>query len=396
MTKAAVEYVKVCSEFGDGFYYIPGSDTCLSINGYVRADYYWYDPESRADDGTKFFGSAKVNFDARTATEYGTLRSLISLKYSGGDSYSGNDSRSKAGIYADKAFIQFGGLTAGLATSFYDYYDSEAGNTIRGSYFSSAKTTHLLAYTAAFGSGLAATISLEDNYLRREGTFTDTNSSTAYGGQRAPDVVASLRWTQGWGSAQIMAAAHETRSDLVNNFDDHSKWGYAIGAGVIVNLPSGFSFALEGNYGRGAMSYVGLYDGNPFNDVLDADIFPINATSSSMELSDAWSVTGEIGYQFTPSLVGHIVASYASYDAPFGVVIGNNPGVIASTDFDTWAVSANLAYTITKGLTLTGEVLYENRDYKNLSYINLAGFPAIAEGPDYDTWAVGMRLRRDF
>ena len=40
MTKAeAVEYVKVCTEFGEGFFYIPGTDTCLKIGGEVRADY---------------------------------------------------------------------------------------------------------------------------------------------------------------------------------------------------------------------------------------------------------------------------------------------------------------------------------------------------------------------
>ena len=35
----AVQYVKICSLYGDGFYYIPGSETCVRIGGYVRADY---------------------------------------------------------------------------------------------------------------------------------------------------------------------------------------------------------------------------------------------------------------------------------------------------------------------------------------------------------------------
>ena len=42
MTKAeAVEYVKVCTEFGEGFFYIPGTDTCLKIAGEVRANYHF-------------------------------------------------------------------------------------------------------------------------------------------------------------------------------------------------------------------------------------------------------------------------------------------------------------------------------------------------------------------
>jgi hypothetical protein len=31
-----VQYVKICSLYGDGFYYIPGTDTCLKLGGYVR------------------------------------------------------------------------------------------------------------------------------------------------------------------------------------------------------------------------------------------------------------------------------------------------------------------------------------------------------------------------
>ena len=34
----AVEYVRVCSLYGAGFFYIPGTDTCIKIGGYLRAD----------------------------------------------------------------------------------------------------------------------------------------------------------------------------------------------------------------------------------------------------------------------------------------------------------------------------------------------------------------------
>ena len=34
-----VEYVKVCSLYGAGFYYVPGTDICLKIGAYVRAEY---------------------------------------------------------------------------------------------------------------------------------------------------------------------------------------------------------------------------------------------------------------------------------------------------------------------------------------------------------------------
>ncbi len=34
----AVEYVKVCSLYGPGFYYIPGTDTCIKLGGYLRVE----------------------------------------------------------------------------------------------------------------------------------------------------------------------------------------------------------------------------------------------------------------------------------------------------------------------------------------------------------------------
>src|SRR5919109_3105809 len=34
-----VEYVKICTLYGEGFYYIPGTDICLKVGGYIRADY---------------------------------------------------------------------------------------------------------------------------------------------------------------------------------------------------------------------------------------------------------------------------------------------------------------------------------------------------------------------
>ena len=37
-TVEPVEYVRICDAFGTGFYYIPGTDTCLKISGYVRVD----------------------------------------------------------------------------------------------------------------------------------------------------------------------------------------------------------------------------------------------------------------------------------------------------------------------------------------------------------------------
>ena len=33
-----VEYVKICNAFGAGYFYIPGSDTCVHIGGFIHVD----------------------------------------------------------------------------------------------------------------------------------------------------------------------------------------------------------------------------------------------------------------------------------------------------------------------------------------------------------------------
>src|SRR5512139_3428424 len=38
-----VQYVKICSLYGVGFYYIPGTDMCIKIGGWVRAEYAYGD-----------------------------------------------------------------------------------------------------------------------------------------------------------------------------------------------------------------------------------------------------------------------------------------------------------------------------------------------------------------
>src|SRR5690349_17047886 len=84
---APVEYVRVCSTYGAGFFYIPGTDTCLRVGGRVRAQYIYGEPKSvrtpglaRLQDATGFYIRGRVQLDARTATAYGLLRSVVRLE----------------------------------------------------------------------------------------------------------------------------------------------------------------------------------------------------------------------------------------------------------------------------------------------------------------------------
>jgi hypothetical protein len=57
----AVEYVKICSAYGAGFYYIPGTDICLRVGGAVRADYYHNAPRRVPVDHAHASGDSGTN-----------------------------------------------------------------------------------------------------------------------------------------------------------------------------------------------------------------------------------------------------------------------------------------------------------------------------------------------
>src|SRR5215472_364489 len=120
-----VQYVKICTLYGDGFYYIPGTDTCIKIGGYIRADFGWNDSGARnplysgtggAQDRTLSQFSTRhrgnIGMDTRTQTEYGVLRTVTSAHFQ-------NQDQTESFNIA-RAFIQWAGFTFGRARSFSD------------------------------------------------------------------------------------------------------------------------------------------------------------------------------------------------------------------------------------------------------------------------------------
>ncbi|MFN3671802.1 MAG: porin, partial [Bosea sp. (in: a-proteobacteria)] len=268
---APVEYVRVCSTYGAGFFYIPGTQTCLRVGGRIRAEYLVQETFNGVgldtSDGYGFRARGRLNVDARTATAYGTLRTFIrfEMTVSNGSYGQGVNStgpqfvavRGGAGATAsnlDKGFVQFGPVTAGRAQSFFDFYaDTHNYGPIRGS----DMTSNLLAYTATFGSGFSATISLEDQAERSVANAAIGNF--AAGGQSYPDLVGSLNLTQGWGSAQLSGAIFERKALIGQGFvgGASDKTGYAIQGGVKINLPmlaAGDELWLQAAYAEGGIS----------------------------------------------------------------------------------------------------------------------------------------------
>src|SRR5512132_3857333 len=94
-----VEYVKICSLYGAGFYYLPGTDICVKHGAYVRVQPYYNAGFQSSTNGvfvgpagqqTNSFATnndlilrsrAVYTMDARTQTEWGTLRAYILVGY---------------------------------------------------------------------------------------------------------------------------------------------------------------------------------------------------------------------------------------------------------------------------------------------------------------------------
>ncbi|WP_237479108.1 porin [Lichenibacterium dinghuense] len=314
---APVDYVRVCDWTGIGFFYIPGTDTCIQVGGLVRVEAAFINQSrqffpsaaplqatgaavnvgnraavgpgtiiaGRNEDESGFFVRGRIAVDTRTQTAYGTLRAYVRYQidrlqglFSGGGAAGGANTFANQGnnnAYLDKGFITFAGITAGRVQSFFDFY---ADNYNYEGIANSDQSNNVLAYTYSAGGGLSATFSLEDhnarnlNSLGGVGIGNADNSAVnptvfagaTYGGETIPDLVGQLRVDQAWGAAQLSAAYHQvntvsgpfgTNGGVTHKDAD----GFAVQGGVQLKLPmlaAGDDLWIEGAYEQGAYSYI--------------------------------------------------------------------------------------------------------------------------------------------
>ena len=190
----AVEYVRICSLYGAGFYYIPGTDTCIKLGGYLRVDTTFngssnYDSPAwagSAGQGNRYrnqyiaYSRQDLNIDTRTATEYGVVRTFFdaTFNWGSGGSYGVNTGIAGGAIGVYYAFIQFAGFTMGKAVSqFSSPWTGYPGNNTSFLIGGEDDVTGInqLAYTASFGNGVSGTISLEDQSAYRQSNVLNTN-----------------------------------------------------------------------------------------------------------------------------------------------------------------------------------------------------------------------------
>ena len=217
-----VEYVEVCDVAGAGYFYIPGSRTCIQIGGLVRHQLDYSEAveevvdeddlviglDSDGDDGIRSLVRAELTVRTFTETELGDLTSFIRFRANDrnegpldviGNTEDGEVSNNQGlnfngSTFVNDATIGLGGLLMGLTDTLYDggingEFDAFGGDRV-----------HFISYTADLGA-FAATLSAE---LER-----DNDSANDF----VPNIVGKLSGDLGPFSADLWAAYDDEDGD---------------------------------------------------------------------------------------------------------------------------------------------------------------------------------------
>ncbi len=311
------EYVKICDVYGAGYFYIPGTETCLRIGGYIRYDAGFGDVASldgaRANDRLNGKSQDTWRKQGRFAlktwtgqeTELGTLKTYTETRFnfgnSGGDyGVAGSGTGYQAGnsYSVNFAWIQLGGLRVGKDESAFNTFSGYAGNVIDDTLVGYGRfDTNLISYTFDAGNGFSAIVSLE------QGDKAYTIDSYV------PHIVGGVKYSAGWGGI-VGVIAYDSNYEEV--------------AGKVrldVKATDQIDLWVMGGWGgektaNGGLTYYKQWEGN-------------------------WAVWGGGTYKFNEKTSFNVQASY--------------------DEGKTFGLAANIAHQLVPGFTITAEVDYYNK-----------------------------------
>lgn len=332
----AAEYVRVCDTYGAGYFYIPGTETCLRIQGYARYDATGGgDVSSRGFDERdgKLYANRKTSRDTMSGlarfelllstaseTELGRLKSYADVRFQWKN---GNDDEDSGTLRF--GYLELGGLRVGLDESAFVTFPGGLGSVMNDDVIlAGGYRTGLISYTYAADNGLSATLSFEQgNNVDVDAVGSDWTGK-AWGGtinNYTPHVVGGLRYAQAWGSI-IAVAAYDARN---------KEWAGKVRGDVIAT--DRLSFWAMGGYKSNKDNYQDVLNDN--NQVIGQ----IRAISSFYGTwGGDWAVWGGASYTINDKAVFN---AQLAYDGS-----------------KTFAASANVAYNLVAGLTVTPEVSY--------------------------------------
>ena len=422
---APATYVKICDAYGAGFFFIPGTDTCMKVGGYVRVDYD-YRPERKrsntfttnstsaatpsvADISTMgFYNRGTIQLDARTPTSMGVARTFMALREETGG---GPQAKSATQPSLEGAFVQWAGFTAGQAAHPFAYMSSWAYNThYWGGWPNGVRQ---LTYTAVLGGGFSATIGVTDshNYNAVSTAAKDlTNGAPAKvesldtPGYNGIIYVGNVRYDQSWGSVQVMGAAH-TGSDLTGTGGTGvataltstgvKNSGYAVGLGATFKLPmlaAGDEIQMTAVY---ADRLANLLADSGINTPSAAayGTNPIGGPAAKFENGTGWVVGAQLRHYWTANFRSQFYASYTARDQE--VLTGGVKGKA-----NAYTIGKAFIYSPAKDLDIGLEFNYVRASW-NQAAANSVSTSALAYGApvggiDEANLVTKLRIQRNF
>jgi hypothetical protein len=298
----AVEYVRVCDAYGAGYFYIPGTETCLKIAGRVRYQIDFSD----ADNGWRKNANAMLNFTAKSDTELGTLTSYIELGF--GKPSNGTGPGILNGGYGsslgvDHAWISLGGLKMGYSDTLFD-------GSINGEFDSfGGAGIDFVGYTFTGGNGFSATLNLEEE---------------DYNVNYVPNIVGKLSYSQGMFGVDLWAAYDDADLDKYGATSEFSLKGIAT-----IKPTDAFALQIGATYNSGQNFYsngadwsVGASGKYTVSEKLaltaGAQYFGGDYTSTNGE----WAAGVVVDYTVVPNFLVELAVNYKSDDNT-GVVHGD-------------------------------------------------------------------------
>src|SRR5215470_17728562 len=454
-----VEYVKICSLYGEGFYYIPGTDICLKIGGYVQADYGWNRAGSGQQHNTGAGGAqdrsvspystrhrAHFEFDSRTQTAYGTLRTYVTVHIE-------NRDQGSVTVSPARAFIQWAGFTFGHTKSYTDVPGTPGADSFRSLFQNQnisdtgANGTNQIAYTWELGNGMTLNVGADERRTRALANLSSnvvtvgSNPATAFGPYQHPTPWVNFAVNQAWGRFGVSAIFNKVNATYYTaatpgfgctqtgttqcGFPD-DKWGWAVLSGIDIKAPwagPGDHFGGYFNYGQGASSYSGgsqlaspgLFGGG--NQVaLGVITDAVYVNGGQLQLTTTWTTGAGYEHFWLPNLSTTVYGTYTQvrYDdtvinsrlfcAGGGAVTQNLIFTGANCDpgFNFWTIGTHTDWFPVAAFRLAVDVLYTRVETAfdgqlvSLSKTQGARPTGIYSARDQGILAVTFRAQRTF
>jgi hypothetical protein len=330
-----MEYVRVCDAFGTGYFYIPGTETCLKIGGYIRVE--WRGGDVLGQDTFGFneagvrdaFGGgdswqtrtrATLKLSTASDTEYGALKTYAEIEFQ-------KDNNNGASSNLAHGYIEFAGFLIGYTDSLF------AGGYIGGGY------------------------SMNDYIFVNYGDTARNQIRYTYG-----DTSNGFSFTAG---VEDSTDAGELNADT-----------------YVPNVVGGLSYSTGGFQAF----LVGGYDGEVEEGAIKGRI---NATfgAFSAYVMAGWNTDGDQLNDYAQWYGDWAVWLGAKYQATEKVAIYGDfnfmdEGVGFDTDTAKFEASVGVAYAVVPGFTIRPEVSYVS------DFGDIAG--------DADDWGGMIRFQRDF